>query len=414
MNKKTNIKLNTIQAIESLNLPSNQSVEEYISILENKYGHNYANWNVPISQIHKIKKDFASYPTELEEEIKNYAKYLEELYSVLKPYVTKCIHTQLSLVYGSVSDLKKSLKLVITTGSIKEVKALLKQYEKYEKHLIKEKGVGFGRQYNLPYNDYLNFFYNAIVLLTYRLSKMDVLKNEYSKEDCDEALLYIYDTSDLSFAYDSYNAEILSLSEINANSNMKDALEWLDDSYVQIPKLSINEHGQSCIIIENPNYKKIQLKYDHVLISPRGVLIITVITIPGKYSIDLNGNWSVREYISDGSYSEEIGFKNPSQSLRQQEKLLASFLPSTITIDSLICLGNEHSVINGTNNSNCPVIKYDILVEYLENIHCTSDKLLTDDAICKCKNLILSHMCRKDVGAIQDDTGRREILREGL
>ena len=395
MNKKTNIKSETIQAIESLNLPANQSVEEYISILENKYGHNYAKWNIPISQIHKIKKSFATYSEELQDEIKSYANYLEELYRALKPYVTKCVHTQLSLVYGLIPDLIKNLKLVIATGTVKELKSLLKQYEKYEEQLIEEKGKGFGNQYNLAYNDYIDFFDNAVVLLTYRLSQMNILKNEYSKEDREEALLYIYDTYDLSFAYDSYNAGMLSLSEINANSNIKDALVWIDDSYIQIPKMSINEYGQSCIIIENLDYKKVQLEYDHILISPYEVIIIAVITIPGKYNIDSNGNWTLQKYKPNGSYSEEIGFKNPLQRLRQQEKLLASFLPSSIPIGCLICLGNEQSVIHGTNNRKCPVVKYDMLVEYLENIHCTSDKLLSNEQICKCKNLILSHMCRK-------------------
>lgn len=85
--------------------------------------------------------------------------------------------------------------------------------------------------------------------------------------------------------------------------------------------------------------------------------------------VDKAGNWIRKKN------GEEEGVKNPLQQIRQHEKLLASFLPKECRIISILCIANDKAIIEGSEHCPIPIVKSDLLVEFIENWQTTDSKL---------------------------------------
>ena len=101
--------------------------------------------------------------------------------------------------------------------------------------------------------------------------------------------------------------------------------------------------------------------------------------------VDKSGNWIRKK---DG---EEEGMKNPLQQVRQHEKLLASFLPKECRIISILCIANDKAIIEGFEHCPIPIVKSDLLVEFIENWQTTGSEL-SDGQKESCITAIYEHI----------------------
>lgn len=156
------------------------------------------------------------------------------------------------------------------------------------------------------------------------------------------------------------------------------ALKWIDNSYHVL-------HGKDGKIeIENKDFINESQEIDHIVVGPEGIILIETKAYSGDIYIDKNGNWyRVKN-------DEKTGMKNPIQQVRRHEKLIRSFVPQNIPIQSYICIANSKATITGSQNSSVPIIKSDLLVEKIENSG--KDSILSQDEIQKLIDLIRKHM----------------------
>lgn len=156
------------------------------------------------------------------------------------------------------------------------------------------------------------------------------------------------------------------------------ALKWLDKSY------EVLKGKEGKIRIENPEFIDEAQECDHIVVGPVGVVLIETKAYSGRINIDKAGNWT--RYKND----EWIGTVNPVQQVRRHEKLIRSFVPNNIPINSYICLANSSVIIEGSENSIIPIVKSDLLVEHIENLEVK--KKLTKKEMDECIELIGKHM----------------------
>lgn len=83
--------------------------------------------------------------------------------------------------------------------------------------------------------------------------------------------------------------------------------------------------------------------------------------------------------------------KNPIQQIRQHEKMLRSFLGKDCNIISIICIANDKAIIEGIENCVIPIVKSDMLVEFIEK-WASSDTEMSDEQKEKCVVDIYNHM----------------------
>lgn len=68
-----------------------------------------------------------------------------------------------------------------------------------------------------------------------------------------------------------------------------------------------------------------------------------------------------------------------------------SFLPENCKIISIICIANDKAIIEGSENCPIPIIKSDMLVEFIEN-YCKNQMKISDSQVKQCINAIYNHM----------------------
>lgn len=156
------------------------------------------------------------------------------------------------------------------------------------------------------------------------------------------------------------------------------ALKWLDKQYVVL------DNGTKKIRIQNTDFIDESQEYDHIIVGPKGIILVETKAYSGEIVIDEAGNWKRKKN------GEWIGELNPVQQIRRHEKLIHSFISSDINITSFICIANSGAIIEGSQNSIIPIVKSDLLVERIENLNIEND--LTKEKISECITLITSHM----------------------
>ena len=203
-----------------------------------------------------------------------------------------------------------------------------------------------------------------------------------------EAMVFYYDADSPQDAYTARSAEIYSQAKESGDKGEKKvdyALKWLDASYTVIEKRSKDKAGSPCILLFNPGFIDEKQEYDHLIVSCKGVFNIETKNLAGKLVVDKAGNWIRKKN------GEEEGVKNPLQQVRQHEKLLASFLPKECRIISILCIANDKAIIEGSEHCPIPIVKSDLLVEFIENWQ-TTDSELSDEQKKDCITAIYERM----------------------
>ena len=293
--------------------------------------------------------------------------------------------------YGPVSILKENLRSSINRLGFMELLELFKEYkaqENYFSELVAQSNLD--RKDSL-FKQYADIYRLGSVLISDRMNQINrnKTKNKYIPQDLlDEAMVFYYDADSPQDAYAARSAEIYSQAKESGDKGEKKvdyALKWLDTSYVKIEKRSKDKAGNPCILISNPTFIDEKQEYDHLIVSSKGVFSIETKNFAGKLVVDKSGNWIRKK---DGG---EEGMKNPLQQVRQHEKLLASFLPRECHIISILCIANDKAVIEGEEHCPIPIVKSDLLVEFIENWKETGSEL-SDDQKEDCVATIYEHM----------------------
>lgn len=293
--------------------------------------------------------------------------------------------------YGPVSILKENLRSSINRLGFMELLELFKEYkaqENYFSELVAQSNLD--RKDSL-FKQYADIYRLGSVLISDRMNQINrnETKNKYIPQDLlDEAMVFYYDADSPQDAYAARSAEIYSQAKESGDKGEKKvdyALKWLDTSYVKIEKRSKDKAGNPCILISNPTFIDEKQEYDHLIVSSKGVFSIETKNFAGKLVVDKSGNWIRKK---DGG---EEGMKNPLQQVRQHEKLLASFLPRECHIISILCIANDKAVIEGEEHCPIPIVKSDLLVEFIENWKETGSEL-SDDQKEDCVATIYEHM----------------------
>lgn len=293
--------------------------------------------------------------------------------------------------YGPVSILKENLRSSINRLGFMELLELFKEYkaqENYFSELVAQSNLD--RKDSL-FKQYADIYRLGSVLISDRMNQINrnKTKNKYIPQDLlDEAMVFYYDADSPQDAYAARSAEIYSQAKESGDKGEKKvdyALKWLDTSYVKIEKRSKDKAGNLCILISNPTFIDEKQEYDHLIVSSKGVFSIETKNFAGKLVVDKSGNWIRKK---DGG---EEGMKNPLQQVRQHEKLLASFLPRECHIISILCIANDKAVIEGEEHCPIPIVKSDLLVEFIENWKETGSEL-SDDQKEDCVATIYEHM----------------------
>lgn len=134
------------------------------------------------------------------------------------------------------------------------------------------------------------------------------------------------------------------------------ALKWLPSEYIVLEK-------REGITLQLQLYNdSIRQEIDHIVVGPSGVILIETKNYSGKITIDKNGNW--RRETEKG----EIGEKNPLQQIERHHYITEKILGEDVPIHDIICIANDSSIIEGTENSVVPIIKSDMLAHYIKKM----------------------------------------------
>lgn len=133
-----------------------------------------------------------------------------------------------------------------------------------------------------------------------------------------------------------------------AEDNVNYVLRWLDSNkYIVLKNIYLK-------------YNNTTQEFDNIVISPFGVFNIETKGYSGTIKINNDMTW-IRKYDN-----KEIGIGNPIFQLQRHHKILEGILGDINMVD-LIVIGNESTVIEGSENSTVPVLKHDVLLNYIEN-----------------------------------------------
>ena len=148
---------------------------------------------------------------------------------------------------------------------------------------------------------------------------------------------------------------------IKGEQEVEYALSWLPEDYIVLEKRGGIKF--QCELRGN----LVQQEIDHIVIGFCGVVLVETKNYSGKISIDVNGNW-VR-HTSEG----KIGEKNPIQQMERHHLVVETILDMDIPIYDVICIANDSSIIEGTENSLVPIVKSDMLAHYIRGLEKTDN-----------------------------------------
>lgn len=371
-----------------------ENKELYLTQLETDNGNSIDKWIDSKKDLQSLMSEFQELGKEEIIETKcgnDFLRFLEYCINYVTNRIEKLNEKVLFQQYGPIDDMKKSLRESIDNLGFMELLDLFKEYRKKE-DLLCSKARHTGMQVDeFPYNEYINIFKLGSVLISDKMNKLNrnKAKNKYIPQELlDEALIFYYDTSSVQEAYTVRSNEKYAQDKQGGDigeQKVEYALRWLDKSYIQIQKKSKDKIGNKCIYIQNPEFINEKQEYDHLIVSSKGVFSIETKNFSGKLVIDQYGNWIRKKN------NEEEGIKNPLQQIRQHEKVLMSFLPQDCNVISIICIANDKAIIEGIENCPIPIVKSDMLVEFIEKWNGNKMRI-TDSQVNQCVREIYNHM----------------------
>lgn len=292
--------------------------------------------------------------------------------------------------YGTIESLKHKLRISINRLSFEEALDTYRDYMRFYDRIL-EKKSNADKLVAISYKPYLRIYRYGAIILSNRMNQLHKNKARTKHIDADtldKAMCFYYETENISEAYEIQKKERYAQEKESGDvgeRKVEYALQWLDKSNISIEARSQNYAGLPCIKLLNTDFIDIAQEFDHIIVGPRGVFIVETKNFAGKIIVDKYGNWIRRKQ------DEEIGMTNPLQQMRQHEKILKSFLPSNVKVTSILCIANDKAIIEGSENFPMPIIKSDMLVEFLET-YGADDIVLSQDNIKACCDLIYDHM----------------------
>lgn len=294
--------------------------------------------------------------------------------------------------HGDISEKKVSLLSQLNKLQFEDALEMYRDYQAAFRNLQQEEKNAPFHDDNSLIHSYINYYHYGSTLLSDHLNRINKYKNKRQsipQEELDAAMMYFYETDTPEAAEQLREKDEYLDNKKNGVIGEKEveyALKWLDSSYVRIPKTSEGKYGEKCIVLYNPDFIDEAQEYDHIIIGKQGVFLIETKNYAGKLIVDKYGNW--RRIKKDGV---EEGERNPIQQLRRHEKLLRSIIGEDIPIISIICMAHPKMIIEGVENCSVPLVKSDLLVEYIEN-YGGKRPVLKEKAIIECKNKIEEYM----------------------
>lgn len=140
-------------------------------------------------------------------------------------------------------------------------------------------------------------------------------------------------------------------------------LKWLPDVYCVIEKDCVGKYSDHTILLKNTAFSDESQEFDHLVIGPQGVFNIETKNYSGKVYIDRAGNW-VR--LKKGEM-EWVPEENPAQQLFRHHVMLESIIGNAVPIIDVICMSHPALMISGQENSNIPIVKKDLLADFIAN-----------------------------------------------
>lgn len=141
------------------------------------------------------------------------------------------------------------------------------------------------------------------------------------------------------------------------------ALKWLPDMYCVIEKNCQGKYGDNVIILENDSFVDESQEFDHLVVGTQGIFNIETKNYAGKLAVDQNGNW----FRLKKGETEWVAEENPAQQLFRHHMLLQSIVGDNVPIIDVICMAHPNLMISGQDNSLIPVVKKDLIADFIVN-----------------------------------------------
>lgn len=125
-----------------------------------------------------------------------------------------------------------------------------------------------------------------------------------------------------------------------------------------------SKYRYDCILLRNSEFIDESQEFDHILVTPAGIIIVETKDWKGTIDVNVDGKW-VRYKDDNGS---PYGVSSPIIQMRRHEQLMKSIFPN-VPIHSILCFSNSSAIINGKDNiSECKVINIEQLEDVLNSI----------------------------------------------
>lgn len=157
----------------------------------------------------------------------------------------------------------------------------------------------------------------------------------------------------------------------SCNEGEKDveyALKWVlssNNQYVVPIKADCeSRYRYDCILLCKPDFMNELQEYDHILVTPAGIVLIETKHWRGNVEIRPDGKW-LRKPDAE---SPAVGIESPKLQMRRHELVMQEILPG-VPIHSILCFSNSSVIIDGRENfSDYPVITIDQLEDTLSSL----------------------------------------------
>ena len=141
--------------------------------------------------------------------------------------------------------------------------------------------------------------------------------------------------------------------------HIKWILKALNKYVVAINSDCESKYRYNCILLKNASFIDEPQEYDHILVTPSGVVLIETKDWKGTIDITPDGKW-IRHKEEGGT---AYGVASPISQMRRHEQLMKSILPD-VPVHSILCFSNPSAIVNGKEH----IKEYTVInIEQLEN-----------------------------------------------
>jgi hypothetical protein len=217
-------------------------------------------------------------------------------------------------------------------------------------------------------NDYLEFI-KAMDM--YRLRVLQVDDEIFFENFCDFDVLRKYEEiqSILKKINNSHD-----VGENRVEYEIKWFLAECDLGIIPIKSDCESKYRYNSIMLCKLDFINEPQEYDHILVTPAGIVIIETKNWKGRVEIRNDGKWLKEKEDK----TDMVGIENPGMQMHRHELLMKKILPE-VPIYNVLCFSNSSVVIDGIKNfSDYPIIRVEQLREFLGDI-CSNSKYTGDE-----------------------------------